>query len=123
MELEDTHIDAYLKILRKRQRAFPTVYGPRINILDSQFYSWLCNYWDRKMGNGSDRPRTGKATRLSILASLGPPLDKVVAPAPELLHRENRPPAYRGITYKEYIELHRQTNSLDGKSCLTRFLV
>ncbi|KAI9153910.1 hypothetical protein LWI28_018320 [Acer negundo] len=59
MELEDTHTDAYLKILRKRQRAFLTVYGPRINILDSQFYSWLCNYWDRKMGNGSDRPRTG----------------------------------------------------------------
>ncbi|KAI9157168.1 hypothetical protein LWI28_017856 [Acer negundo] len=59
MELEDTHIDAYLKILLKLQRAFPTVYGPRINILDSQFYSWLCNYWDRKMGNGSDRPRTG----------------------------------------------------------------
>ncbi|KAK0603484.1 hypothetical protein LWI29_005483 [Acer saccharum] len=59
MELEDTHIDAYLKILRKRQRAFPTVYGSRINILDSQFYSWLCNYWDRKMGSGSDRPRTG----------------------------------------------------------------
>ncbi|KAK0570674.1 hypothetical protein LWI29_004856 [Acer saccharum] len=59
MELEDTHMDAYLKILRKRQRAFPTVYGSRINILDSQFYSWLCNYWDRKMGSGSDRPRTG----------------------------------------------------------------
>ncbi|KAI9194780.1 hypothetical protein LWI28_009135 [Acer negundo] len=58
MELEDTHIEANLKILRKRQRAFSTVYGPRINILDSQFYSWLCNYWDRKMGYGSDRPRT-----------------------------------------------------------------
>ncbi|TXG52727.1 hypothetical protein EZV62_021896 [Acer yangbiense] len=63
-----------------------------------------------------------KATRLSILTSHGPPPDKVVAPAPELLHRENRPPAYRGITYKEYIELQ-QTNSLDGKSCLTRVLI
>ncbi|KAK3230972.1 hypothetical protein Dsin_002853 [Dipteronia sinensis] len=57
----------------------------------------------------------GKATRLSILISHGPPLDKVIAPAPESLHRENRPPAYRGITNKEYIELQ-QTNSLDGKS-------
>ncbi|KAK2659832.1 hypothetical protein Ddye_006365 [Dipteronia dyeriana] len=64
----------------------------------------------------------GKATRLSILTSHGPPLDKVVAPAPELLHRENRPSAYRGIKYKEYIELQ-QINSLDGKSCMTRVLI
>ncbi|KAK0586763.1 hypothetical protein LWI29_011874 [Acer saccharum] len=35
MELEDTHIDAYLKIVRRRQRLHPTVYGSRINILDS----------------------------------------------------------------------------------------
>ncbi|KAI9164851.1 hypothetical protein LWI28_003243 [Acer negundo] len=44
MELEDTHMDAYLHILRKRQRYYSTVYGPRINILDSQFYVLIpCN--------------------------------------------------------------------------------
>ncbi|KAI9182208.1 hypothetical protein LWI28_023143 [Acer negundo] len=57
MELEDTHMDAYLHILRKRQRYYSTVYGPRINILDSQFYSWLLNDWDRLMGSGADKPR------------------------------------------------------------------
>ncbi|KAK4848942.1 hypothetical protein QYF36_019046 [Acer negundo] len=44
MELEDTHIDAYLLILRKRQRAYPTVYAQRVNVLDSQFYVMIpCN--------------------------------------------------------------------------------
>ncbi|KAK1577086.1 hypothetical protein Q3G72_018882 [Acer saccharum] len=59
MELEDTHMDMYLKILWKRQRAFTIVYGSRINILDSQFYPWLCNRWDRKMGSGSKKPCRG----------------------------------------------------------------
>ncbi|KAI9153046.1 hypothetical protein LWI28_004952 [Acer negundo] len=57
MELEDTHMDAYLHILRKRQRYYSTVYGPRINIQDSQFYSWLLNDWERLMGSGADKPR------------------------------------------------------------------
>ncbi|KAK4844594.1 hypothetical protein QYF36_022126 [Acer negundo] len=57
MEFEDTHMDAYLHILRKRQRYYSTVYGPRINILDSQFYSWLLNDWERLMGSGADKPR------------------------------------------------------------------
>ncbi|KAI9153521.1 hypothetical protein LWI28_012586 [Acer negundo] len=56
MELEDTHMDAYLHILRKRQRYYSTVYGPRINILDSQFYSWLLNDWERLMRSGADKP-------------------------------------------------------------------
>ncbi|KAI9176257.1 hypothetical protein LWI28_000486 [Acer negundo] len=44
MELEDTHMDAYLHILRKRQRYYSIVYGPRINIQDSQFYVLIpCN--------------------------------------------------------------------------------
>ncbi|KAI9156166.1 hypothetical protein LWI28_001556 [Acer negundo] len=50
MELKDTHMDAYLHILRKRQRYYSTVYGLRINIQDSQFYSWLLNDWERLMG-------------------------------------------------------------------------
>ncbi|KAI9159879.1 hypothetical protein LWI28_002789 [Acer negundo] len=57
MELEDTHMDAYLHILWKRQRYYSIVYGPRINILDSQFYSWLLNDWERLMGSGADKPR------------------------------------------------------------------
>ncbi|KAK0577251.1 hypothetical protein LWI29_030243 [Acer saccharum] len=60
----------------------------------------------------------GGATRVSIATAHGPPLQKVVVPAPELVHRENRPPAYRGIKYKEYLELQ-QSSPLDGKSCLT----
>ncbi|KAK0577689.1 hypothetical protein LWI29_037107 [Acer saccharum] len=59
-----------------------------------------------------------KATRVSIAIAHGPPLQKVVVPAPELVHRENRPPAYRGIKYKEYIELQ-HISPLDGKSFLT----
>ncbi|KAK2634631.1 hypothetical protein Ddye_029423 [Dipteronia dyeriana] len=36
------HMDAYLHILRKHQRGFPTMYNQRINVLDTQFYSrWL----------------------------------------------------------------------------------
>ncbi|KAI9200414.1 hypothetical protein LWI28_007504 [Acer negundo] len=57
MELEDTHMDTYLHILRKRQRYYSTVYGPRINIQDSQFYSWLLNDCERLMGSGADKPR------------------------------------------------------------------
>ncbi|KAI9162106.1 hypothetical protein LWI28_023914 [Acer negundo] len=56
MELEDTHMDAYLHILRKRQRYYSTVYGPRINIQDSQFYSWLLNDWERLMGTLEEAP-------------------------------------------------------------------
>ncbi|KAK4854351.1 hypothetical protein QYF36_022649 [Acer negundo] len=56
MELEDTHMDVNLHILRKHQRYYSTVYGLRINILDSQFYSWLLNDWERLMGNGADKP-------------------------------------------------------------------
>ncbi|KAK1571685.1 hypothetical protein Q3G72_021308 [Acer saccharum] len=59
MELEDTHIDAYLKILPKRQRAYPAVYGSRTNILDSQFYSLLCHTWDRLQPTTDNKPPQG----------------------------------------------------------------
>ncbi|KAI9159883.1 hypothetical protein LWI28_002849 [Acer negundo] len=29
------------------------------NFMELEDTSWLCNYWDRKMENGSNRPRTG----------------------------------------------------------------
>ncbi|KAK0598558.1 hypothetical protein LWI29_035844 [Acer saccharum] len=54
MELEDTHVDAYLKIIRRHQRLHPTVYGSRINILDSQFFTLLDHQWDR-IGTGPER--------------------------------------------------------------------
>ncbi|KAI9177581.1 hypothetical protein LWI28_016890 [Acer negundo] len=56
MDLEDTHIDTYLLILRKRQRAYPTVDAQRVNVLDSQFYSWLDIQWERMFGNGVAAP-------------------------------------------------------------------
>ncbi|KAI9200925.1 hypothetical protein LWI28_015135 [Acer negundo] len=52
MDLKDTHIDAYLLILRKHQQAYPTVYAQRVNVLDSQFYSWLDIQWERMFGSG-----------------------------------------------------------------------
>ncbi|KAI9165753.1 hypothetical protein LWI28_019813 [Acer negundo] len=54
MDLEDTHIDAYLLILRKRQRAYHTVYAQRVNVLDSQFYSWLDIQWEWMFGSLPD---------------------------------------------------------------------
>ncbi|KAI9182237.1 hypothetical protein LWI28_023370 [Acer negundo] len=73
MELEDTHMDTYLHILRKHQRYYPIVYSPRINILDSQFYSWLLNDWERLMGSGADKPRRSwfQASVVLIPCNLG----------------------------------------------------
>ncbi|KAK0595169.1 hypothetical protein LWI29_004210 [Acer saccharum] len=70
MELEDTHIDAYLKIIRRRQRLHPTVYGSRINILDSQFFTLLDHQWDR-IGTGLERkPPAGN--RIGIFSANEP---------------------------------------------------
>ncbi|KAK2642418.1 hypothetical protein Ddye_024181 [Dipteronia dyeriana] len=35
-------MDAYITILRKRQRAYPIVYSQRINILGTQFFVSVC---------------------------------------------------------------------------------
>ncbi|KAK0580236.1 hypothetical protein LWI29_038391 [Acer saccharum] len=37
MDTFDTHLDAYLQIIQKRQRAYPVVYDQRTNILDTQY--------------------------------------------------------------------------------------
>ncbi|KAK6257037.1 hypothetical protein QUC31_000496 [Theobroma cacao] len=60
-----------------------------------------------------------KATRISIGTAHGPPLDTIVSPAAELVTEfvGQFSPAYRGIKYKEYLELQ-QSKSLNGKSCL-----
>ncbi|MED6209466.1 hypothetical protein PIB30_054940 [Stylosanthes scabra] len=56
------------------------------------------------------------ATRITIGTAHGPPLDDVVAPATELI-REDNPPAYRAIKYKDYMSLQ-QSNELNKKTCL-----
>lgn len=61
-----------------------------------------------------------KATRISIGTAHGPSLDTIVSPVEELVNSEADhldPPAYRGILYREYLELQ-QSNQLNGKSCL-----
>ncbi|KAJ1396087.1 Oxoglutarate/iron-dependent dioxygenase [Sesbania bispinosa] len=62
-----------------------------------------------------------KAARISVGTAHGPPLDTVVSPAPELVHEDN-PPAYRGIAYRDYLQLQ-QSNILDKKSCLDRIRI
>ncbi|KAK1592380.1 hypothetical protein Q3G72_023952 [Acer saccharum] len=53
MDLEESYIDAYLSILRKRQRAYPDVYTQRVNILHSQFYSYFVIQWQQMFGPGA----------------------------------------------------------------------
>ncbi|KAJ8764733.1 hypothetical protein K2173_009118 [Erythroxylum novogranatense] len=62
------------------------------------------------------------ATRLSLAVGIGPPLDAVVSPAPDLTDAESNPPAYIGMKYCEYIRLQ-QTNQLKGKSCLDKIRI
>ncbi|XP_059637630.1 2-oxoglutarate-dependent dioxygenase 19-like [Cornus florida] len=63
-----------------------------------------------------------RATRISIGTAIGPPLERIVPPAKALVDTEISPAAYRGIKYREYIELQ-QSNELNGKSCLDRIRV
>ncbi|MED6223789.1 hypothetical protein PIB30_077522 [Stylosanthes scabra] len=56
------------------------------------------------------------ATRITIGTAHGPPLDDVVAPATEMI-REDNPPAYRAMKYKDYMSLQ-QSNELNKKTCL-----
>ncbi|KAL4302970.1 hypothetical protein GQ457_10G019690 [Hibiscus cannabinus] len=57
--------------------------------------------------------------RISIAMQHAPAWDAVVSPASELVGEEGNPPAFRGMEYKEYLELN-QSNVLDRKSCLER---
>ncbi|XP_004490402.1 2-oxoglutarate-dependent dioxygenase 19-like [Cicer arietinum] len=62
-----------------------------------------------------------KAARISVATAYGPTLDTIVRPAPELLTKDN-PITYRGIKYREYIQLQ-QSQQLDRKSCLDRIRI
>lgn len=57
-----------------------------------------------------------KAARISVGTAHGPTLDTIVTPAPELLSKDN-PSAYRGITYRDYLQLQ-QSRELARNSCL-----
>ncbi|KAK9044166.1 hypothetical protein V6N11_072482 [Hibiscus sabdariffa] len=57
--------------------------------------------------------------RISIAMQHAPAWDAVVSPASKLVGEEGNPPAFRGMEYKEYLELN-QSNVLDRKSCLER---
>ncbi|KAH7524330.1 hypothetical protein FEM48_Zijuj06G0107900 [Ziziphus jujuba var. spinosa] len=63
-----------------------------------------------------------KATRISIGTAHGPTLDTVVSPAPEFVDYKTHPPLYRGIKYRDYMQLQ-QSNQLNGKSCLDRIRI
>ncbi|XP_022766327.1 flavanone 3-dioxygenase 3-like [Durio zibethinus] len=54
--------------------------------------------------------------RVTFPLFLGPSLEAVVSPAPEFVD-DNHPSAYRGMTYKDYLEAN-QHHVIDGKSCL-----
>ncbi|KAK4563907.1 hypothetical protein RGQ29_006119 [Quercus rubra] len=63
-----------------------------------------------------------KVTRISLVMTNGPSLDKIVNPAPELVNNGINQPAYHGITYKEYFQWQ-QGNNLDGKGILDRIRI
>ena len=46
---------------------------------------------------------TGK--RISVVTGHAPSVDTVVVPLPELLEKEGQSPAYKGVSYKEYMEI------------------
>ncbi|KDP32900.1 hypothetical protein JCGZ_12192 [Jatropha curcas] len=56
--------------------------------------------------------------RVTLPLFLGPSLDTVVTPAPEFTD-DGHPPAYLGMTYKQYLE-YNQFHVIDGKSCLNQ---
>ncbi|XP_021891119.1 protein DMR6-LIKE OXYGENASE 2-like [Carica papaya] len=58
-----------------------------------------------------------EVARISIGTAHGPPLDTVVKPAEQLVDQEGQPLAYRGIKYRDYLELQ-QSSQLNAKSCL-----
>ncbi|KAK7321241.1 hypothetical protein VNO77_31685 [Canavalia gladiata] len=62
-----------------------------------------------------------KGSRISVATAIGSPLDTIVGPAPEL-DDEDTPPAYRAITYRDYLQLQ-QSHEIDGKSCLDRIRI
>eukprot|EP00268_Persea_americana_P009443 TRINITY_DN13791_c0_g2_i2.p1 TRINITY_DN13791_c0_g2~~TRINITY_DN13791_c0_g2_i2.p1 ORF type:complete len:359 (-),score=46.33 TRINITY_DN13791_c0_g2_i2:444-1520(-) len=57
-----------------------------------------------------------QTARISIAIANGPSLGKAIAPAPQLTNGEH-PPAFREMTYREYLDFQ-QSNRLNGKTSL-----
>ncbi|XP_050229505.1 2-oxoglutarate-dependent dioxygenase 19-like [Mercurialis annua] len=57
-----------------------------------------------------------EARRVTLPMFMGPSLNTVVSLAQDLVDETN-PPAYRSITYKQYLEFN-EFHLIDGKSCL-----
>ncbi|KAF5448455.1 hypothetical protein F2P56_028990, partial [Juglans regia] len=77
--------------------AFVVNIGNHMEILSNGKYK---SAFHRALVNGTD-------TRISIPVLYGPALETVVSPAPELLvdNETSNPPAYAGMTYREYLEM------------------
>ena len=52
-----------------------------------------------------------KSKRISIVSGHAPASDIVVAPMQELLEREGESPHYKGVVYKEYLEIQKSVRS------------
>lgn len=57
------------------------------------------------------------ATRISLAVPHGPPLPKVVVPAPKLVDDDGGWAKYRGLKYEDYLQIQ-QNSQLKGKSML-----
>ena len=86
---------------------FVTMWYLLIKVLTNDKYK---SVWHRAVVNNT-------ATRISIAVPHGPSVDTVVVPSPELLEREGQPPAYSGVSYKDYLELQHSIKSY-MKPCL-----
>lgn len=60
-----------------------------------------------------------KVKRISVATLHGPSLDAFVKPAPEFVN-DSQPPAYRGATYKQYLEANGH-DEIDVQSSLEQF--
>ncbi|KAH7524878.1 hypothetical protein FEM48_Zijuj06G0165900 [Ziziphus jujuba var. spinosa] len=58
-----------------------------------------------------------RAPRISIAVPHGPSLETVVVAAPELVEKQGRPPAYKGLSYHDFLE-YQQSAKCYMKSCL-----
>ncbi|XP_015886184.3 2-oxoglutarate-dependent dioxygenase 19 [Ziziphus jujuba] len=81
--------------------------GDHMQILTNDKYK---SVWHRAVVNN-------KAPRISIAVPHGPSLETVVVPAPELVEKQGQPPAYKGISYHDFLDLQ-QSAKCYMKSCL-----
>lgn len=59
----------------------------------------------------------GEHRRMSVVSLIGPCLDAIVEPIPELARSGHRAMEFRGIKYRDYIE-HQQSSKINKKEAL-----